>query len=88
VLHTELKADLNAYLAATPPAVKTRSLAAIIAFNREHSAEEMPLFAQETFEISDEAPTLPMPNIWRAGKIAALPRARGLRRCWPGPMPA
>jgi amidase len=76
-LHTELKADLNAYLAATPPAVKARSLAAIIAFNREHAAEEMPLFAQETFEISDKAPTLPMPNIWARGQNRWPCRARG-----------
>jgi amidase len=50
VLHTELKADLNAYLATTPPAVKARTLAALIAFDREHAAQEMPFFAQENFE--------------------------------------
>jgi amidase len=50
VLHAELKADLNAYLAATPAAVKTRTLAQVIAFNKEHAEVEMPLFGQETFE--------------------------------------
>ena len=50
VLLTELKADLDVYLASTPAAVSTRSLAAVIAFNRQHAAEEMPLFEQELFE--------------------------------------
>lgn len=50
VLMTELKADLDAYLATTPPPVKTRTLDQVIAFNRAHAAEEMPFFAQELFE--------------------------------------
>jgi amidase len=50
VLMTELKADLDAYLATTPAAVKTRTLADVVAFNREHAAEEMPLFGQDQFE--------------------------------------
>jgi amidase len=49
VLLTELKADLNAYLASTPPAVKTRTLADLIAFNRA-SPRESALFGQELFE--------------------------------------
>jgi amidase len=49
VLKTELKADLNAYLATTPPSVKTRTLADLIAFNSAHAAEEMPFFGQEIF---------------------------------------
>ena len=49
VLHTEFKADLNAYLATTPPTVKTRTLAAVIAFNTANAATEMPYFGQETF---------------------------------------
>lgn len=48
VLNTEFKTDLNAYLAKTPDAVKTRDLAALIKFN-EASQEEMVLFGQETF---------------------------------------
>jgi amidase len=50
VLKTELKADLDAYLATTPPAVKTRTLAQVIAFNRAQAEAEMPFFAQELFE--------------------------------------
>ncbi len=53
VLHYELKADLNAYLATTPETVKTRTLADVIAFNSAHAAEEMPYFRQEYFEASE-----------------------------------
>jgi amidase len=53
VLHTELKTDLNAYLATTPPAVKARTLADLIVFNRANAASEMPFFAQETFEAAE-----------------------------------
>ena len=49
VLNTELKADLNAYLATTPAAVKTRTLADVIAFNTAHADRELALFGQETF---------------------------------------
>ncbi len=50
VLKTELKADLETYLATTPPAVTARTLDQLIAFNRAHAAEEMPFFQQEIFE--------------------------------------
>jgi len=50
VLLAELKADLNSYLATTPAAVKTRTLADVIAFDRAHAAQEMLLFGQELFE--------------------------------------
>ena len=50
VLLTELKADLNAYLASTDPArVKTRTLADVIAFDRA-TPRELALFGQELFE--------------------------------------
>jgi amidase len=49
VLDTELKVDLNAYLATTPPTVKTRTLADVIAFNTAHADRELGLFGQETF---------------------------------------
>jgi len=48
VLNTEFKADLNAYLAATPAAVTSRDLAGLIKFN-DASKEEMALFGQDTF---------------------------------------
>ena len=50
VLKVELKADLDAYLATTPPAVTTRTLEQVIAFNTAHAATEMPFFGQELFE--------------------------------------
>jgi amidase len=49
VLLTELKADLNAYLATTPAAVETRTLADLTAFNRAN-ARETALFGQDFFE--------------------------------------
>ena len=48
VLMTEFKADLNAYLASTPPAVKTRTLKDLIAFNIA-TPRELALFGQESF---------------------------------------
>jgi amidase len=50
VLATELKADLDAYLATTPPAVTARTLDQVIAFDRAHADAEMPFFGQELFE--------------------------------------
>jgi amidase len=48
VLSTEFRVDLNAYLAAAPAAVKTRSLADLIAFNAAKPAE-IALFDQSIF---------------------------------------
>ena len=50
VLMAELKADLNAYLATTPPAVESRTLGDVIAFNRAHAQGELALFGQDLFE--------------------------------------
>jgi len=49
VLKVELKADLNTYLATTPPSVTTRTLDQVIAFNEANKATEMPFFGQEIF---------------------------------------
>ncbi|HEX8379324.1 MAG TPA: amidase, partial [Allosphingosinicella sp.] len=65
VLLTELKADLNAYLATTPPAVRTRSLAEIIAFNK-GSARELALFGQDTFEEAEKTKGLDDPDYKKA----------------------
>jgi amidase len=53
VLLTELKAGLNAYLATTPAAVKTRTLADVIAFNARTPAE-LALFGQDLFEAAEQ----------------------------------
>jgi amidase len=47
-LETELKLDLNAYLATTPVAVKTRTLTDVIAFNNSNPRETT-LFGQDIF---------------------------------------
>ena len=62
VLLTELKAGLNAYLATTPPAVKTRTLADVIAFNKANADAEMALFGQETFEKAEATKGLDDPD--------------------------
>ena len=67
VLMTELKADLNAYLATTNPRlVPTRTLADVIAFNRTHAAAEMPLFGQELFETAEKTKGLTDPAYLKA----------------------
>ncbi len=58
VLQYEFKADLNAYLAQLSAQVRVRSLADLIAFDREQAAREMPWFAQEIFEKSQARGTL------------------------------
>ena len=56
-LRVEFKAALNAYLASLPPAVKTRTLDDLIAFNNKEP-HETPLFGQEIFEGATRAPPL------------------------------
>jgi len=71
VLKTELKADLDAYLATTPPAVTARTLDQLIAFNRAHAAEEMPFFQQETFEAAAQTKGLGDPA-YKAARAKSL----------------
>jgi amidase len=94
VLLSEFKADLNAYLATTPPTVRTRTLADLIAFNSANASAEMPLFGQDIFEGSEKTKGLTIRNIRkRARHPSVLPVPRGstssssstrLRR-WSGP---
>ncbi|TXC73651.1 amidase [Sphingorhabdus soli] len=58
ILMVELKADLDAYLASTPAAVKTRTLADLIAFNEAHADTEMRYFGQELFTLAQGKPGL------------------------------
>ena len=54
-LITELKVDLNAYLATTDPRkVPARTLADVIAFDKSHRNEEMSYFQQELFDKSQD----------------------------------
>jgi amidase len=73
VLLGELKHDLNAYLASLPAAVKTRTLAELIAFNRAQSAIEMPLFGQELFERAEASGGLD--GQWRKARRISLEHA-------------
>ncbi len=66
VLNTELKADMATYLASTPAAVKSRTLADLIAFDNAHAHEEMPFFGQETFEQADKTKGLDDPDYKKA----------------------
>jgi amidase len=71
VLKAELKADLNAYLATTPAAVKTRTLADVIAFNAAHADTELRFFGQDTFEAAQKMPGLDDPA-YREARAKAL----------------
>jgi len=73
VLLTELKTDLNAYLATTPPAVTSRTLAQLIAFNNAHADRELGLFGQETFVEAEQTKGLADPAYVKA-------RATSLRK--------
>lgn len=70
VLLSELKADLNAYLATTPPAVKVRTLADAIAFNT-RTPRELGLFGQETFVQAEATTGLDDPK-YRAARALSL----------------
>ncbi|GAA0668197.1 amidase [Sphingomonas insulae] len=74
VLKTELKADLDAYLATTPPVVTTRTLDQLIAFNRAHAADEMPFFQQEIFEAAAKTRGLDDPA-YKAARAKSLRQA-------------
>jgi amidase len=74
VLGTELKADLNAYLASTPRTVTARTLADLIAFDKA-SPREMSLFAQETFERAQASKGLDDPT-YREARRRSMTKAR------------
>lgn len=65
VLLTEFKAGLNAYLATTPASVRTRTLAEIIAFNKE-TPRELALFGQDLFDQAENTKGLDDPEYRKA----------------------
>ena len=78
VLLTELKADLNAYLASTPPAVRARTLKDVIAFDQA-TPRELALFGQETFEMAEKTRGLDDPDYLKAkAKARRLSRDEGI----------
>jgi len=81
VLMTELKADLDAYLATTPPAVEARTLAQVIAFNAAHADTELRWFGQDQFEEAQKTAGLRDPAYLRAAATARrLAGAEGIDR--------
>ncbi|HEV7432512.1 MAG TPA: amidase [Steroidobacteraceae bacterium] len=66
VLATEFKVDVGSYLNSTPAAVRVRTLGDLIAFNREHAAEEMPYFEQDQFEFAEATSGLQDPGYVKA----------------------
>jgi amidase len=50
VFFAELKTFMDAYLAARPPPTRVRSLADLVAFNKQHADREMHYFGQENFD--------------------------------------
>jgi amidase len=65
VLMSETKADIGAYLATTPAAVTTRTLAEVIAFN-EATPRELSLFGQDLFERAEATAGLDDPAYVKA----------------------
>jgi amidase len=61
ILLTEFKADLNAYLSTTPPAVSSRTLKDLIAFNQAEP-RELEFFGQEIFEQAEATKGLDDPE--------------------------
>ncbi len=69
ILLTEFRADLNLYLATTPPTVTARTLADLIRFNTQTPAE-LVLFGQDVFEKADATHGLDDPGYLRARETA------------------
>ena len=79
VLLYEFKTDLNAYLAGLGPKARVHTLADLIAFNREHRAEEMPYFEQEIFEKAQaKGPLTEKAYLDARAKCVKLSRAEGI----------
>lgn len=70
VLDTEFKVGLATYLNSTPAAVKVRTLADVIAFNRAHASRELGLFNQDRFEAAEATKGLEDPEYQRAREVS------------------
>lgn len=79
VLMVELKADLNAYLATTPPEVTARTLKDVIAFNTANAATELAWFDQSLFDLAESQKGLDDPEYKEAlAKSKRLAGAEGI----------
>lgn len=75
VLLGDFRRELNAYLQTTPASVRTRSLADVIAWNREHATEELQHFPQDFFERA-EATASHDPQAFETARAANQQAAR------------
>ena len=66
VLMTELKVDMGKYLKGSPAPIGARSLAALIAFDKDHARQEMSLFGQELFDQGEKTKGLQDPAYKKA----------------------
>ncbi len=81
----EFKSGLDTYLSAAAPEVTTRSLAAVIAFNKAHAARELGLFGQELMEQAEATGGTGDPGYREAvGRMRRLAGAEGLDRMFAG----
>ena len=70
VLNVELKADMAKYLKSSPAPLPARTLADLIAFDKAHEKQEMPLFGQELFEQAEKTKGLNDPAYKKARAIS------------------
>jgi amidase len=79
VLLYEFKVGLNAYLATCPPAVRTRSLEDLIAYNDANRADEMPFFGQEIFlKTQEKGPLSSLEYVEARARCLRLAREEGI----------
>jgi len=72
VLLTELKADMAKYLRSSPAPINVRTLGDLIAFDKTHMKEEMPLFGQELFERAEKTKGLADPAYKKARRTSFM----------------
>ncbi len=79
VLLTELKADLNAYLAALGPKAPVHTLKEVIDFNERNRQREMPYFGQDLFEKAEaKGPLTDKAYLDTLAKIRAIAGEKGI----------
>lgn len=79
VLLYELKADLNAYLAALGPQAPVKSLKEIIEFNEKNRDREMPYFGQDLFiKAQEKGPLTSKPYVQALRRNLLMTRGQGI----------
>jgi amidase len=72
VLLTELKAGMADYLKSSPAAIRVRTLADVIAFDKAHASEEMALFGQDIFEQAEKTKGIHDPAYLKARRTSFM----------------